>query len=107
MTNDDSKLLPSRQRVGENFLVRVFQDAARGDAAGQPRYLHGKVCQEVRDKQGGAIPFDGRVRGQADFAYAAGREAGNQSVDRQLVRADAIQWSNPPEQDVVEAAIDA
>ena len=34
------KPLPARQGVGQHFFVRVFQDAAGRDAAGQPRHLH-------------------------------------------------------------------
>ena len=96
--------LPALEGVGQHLLVGEFQDAARGQAAGQPGDRHAGVGQAVGDEQGGAVPLEVRVGGQDHLADAARADAGLEGVDGQLVGADALQRGEPAEQDVVDAA---
>ena len=43
----ESKLLPTREGIGQNLFVGVFQDTAGGNAACQPRHVHGILRQQV------------------------------------------------------------
>jgi len=65
--NNLSKILPSRQRIGEHFLVGEFEDAAGGDAAGEAGDLDGRAFELAHNVQGRAVALDGRVRAHDQF----------------------------------------
>ena len=47
LTEKPLKWLPTDDRIGEHFSVGMFENTATGDPAGQTRYRHREVCQDI------------------------------------------------------------
>ena len=81
--------LPDRRR--ERALVEIIELAADRHAVRQPRHLHVGVVQQVGDVVRRGLPVDGGVERQDHLRHRRVVGAGHQRIDRQVLRADAVE----------------
>ncbi len=78
-------------RRRKRAFVEIIEFAADWNAVGQARHLQVESGEPVHDVMRGGLALDGGVDRQNDFAHAACGDAGDQLIDAEIVRADAIE----------------
>src|ERR1700730_4780110 len=80
----------SPQGRGERTLVEIVELAADRHAMGEPRHLYAEGRQGVGDVMGRRLTVDRGVERQHHFLDLAFGHAGDEALDAELLRADAI-----------------
>ncbi len=100
--------LPAGDGVGEDIAVGVFDAAAGGEAAGKAGDLDGGIrCGELLDVEGGAVAVDVGVGAHDQFADGSAGEALGEAVEGEQFRAGIFEGGDAPQQDVVDAFVEA
>src|SRR5678809_618766 len=97
------------QSARNRRLIRIFELATDGDAAGDAADGHSEGLDEPRQVQGGRLPLHVRAGGHDDLLDArrsvGWREPGDQLRDAQVLRADPLERGQEAVKDVVAAAV--
>ena len=76
--------------LGERAFVEIVEFTSDGKPMRQLRETNRKFLETLGEVVGGCLAFQRRVHGQDDLIDAAGRDALDQLVDAQILRADAF-----------------
>src|SRR6476469_1229659 len=90
-----------RQRAA----VDVFEFAAERYAMRETTRPHAVLARELREVMRGRLAFDGRVGGDDQFLHFTFAQARVETVEAEFARADAVQRTEPPLQQEVQAAV--
>src|SRR5687767_15352840 len=96
-----SEVLSRAERVRERRAVDELELAAERHAVGEPRRADAGLARELADVLRGRLALDGRIRRDDELADLAFREARREQVEPELLRSEAVERRQAPEQDEI------